>query len=359
MRNFNVFLLILTFLCCLKGNSIAQNCNLPAPTGFTWTYPTQNTVKFTWNSVSGAWGYRITMNAQNTQGQGQTIQAPVTEATFTYVPNTTYDVELFAGCSATDFSPQKVTVQFTPDGLIIVTDINPGLLGENCYTSQPIWHLDDPTQSFIVSTPTISSEKLYKIQFKHAGETVNVALKFLYFSSPAICTTRINLFPTTNWLLGTIIHNPNSQIINRASIRRIGSNLRMDIFVSTEMQIVFMPTVPILFTDLKIFECAAEAEPHPDPNDNGRNQENIPTYAASPNPFLDQISVFLKGQAQGRITAKMLDAAGQLKWIQQYDSTSLQDQAFVIQTQDMPAGMYFLQISDARGLLQTRRLIKQ
>lgn len=127
----------------------------------------------------------------------------------------------------------------------------------------------------------------------------------------------------------------------------------MKVNINYNSKVVFVAEGNGRFSDFQIYQCLGETR------DSDRAQHSAPVYTASPNPFLDQINVFLKGQAQGSITAKMLDAAGQLKWIQQYDSTSLQDQAFVIQTQDMPAGMYFLQIADARGVLQTHRLVKQ
>ncbi len=352
MRNFNVFLLFLSLFCCSWRISSAQNCNLPAPTGLTWTYPTQNTVKFTWNSVQGAWGYQIALNAHNTQGQGQTIQAPATEATFTYTPHTTYTVELYAGCSATNFSSQKTIKQFSPDGLIIVVDINPGLYLA-CPGAQLIWASSGAVSSQVQSSP-IDFGKLYQIQLNYQDMLpVNIALQHNNFLS--YCATKINLYPNPDWNLSAYASGYFGTHIDKAKVKNNGLSTGVDINTTYDKNIIFRPFGTGLLSNIKVFECSGYRDL---PSGGDRSRNSIPTYVASPNPFLNQISVFLKGQAQGMVTAKMLDTAGQLKWIQQYDSASLQDQVFVIQTQDMPAGMYFLQISDARGLLQTQRLIK-
>jgi hypothetical protein len=331
--------------------TMAQNCNLPAPTGLTWTYPSQNTVKFTWNSVPDAWGYKIALNAQNTQGQGQIIQAPTTEATFTYVPDTTYDVELYAGNSATNFSPNKTIARFTPNGLIIVVDINPGLMRE-CNAIAMIWAKDlIEVNTTYISEPAIGVGGLYQIDFKHNGKRASAA--FRHDLDPNLgdfisYVTNFQLLTNTEWgLTGSdIIFNNN---FLKAKFKKYEESAVLKVNINYDKKIVFSTEGDGTFSDFKVYQCLPE----------GRSKETTPAYAASPNPFLDQINIFLKGHAQGTVTAKMLDAAGQLKWIQQYDSASLQDQAVVIQTQDMPAGMYFLQISDASGVLQTHRLIKQ
>ena len=87
--------------------------------------------------------------------------------------------------------------------------------------------------------------------------------------------------------------------------------------------------------------------------------ETVFPESVYPNPFLSELNVKLTTETDAATLFHLYNAAGQLVFAQAYDLPSGNNVVTLnLGGRKLPAGAYFLRISDAAGEIRTKQVIK-
>ncbi len=348
--------------------AVAPPCNLPAPANLQYSQPTPYTVHFSWDSVPGAVGYRSVLINQSNGSQSTNFSAP-SNSTYPVIPGDHYLFIVTAACSENplELSPNTSQAEFQATYIIIdliaglegctptgnpLKDVNPD---PNVYQIQGDWELDK--QYYIELTKMLIN-----------GNTEKVRLAFKRKSSVyELRELNNNLEPSL--LCGQTTTNPcepapdsqNPVEVSNSKFTYGGRTCRIA-FSSTGglYYYVLSNTYPVELPvdNFKVYDTCEGEGGHSigrSATDQDGNTIDFLDPDLSPNPFTDNLIVHFPEGPTGPVKTRMLDLQGSIRL-----ETVLPpgETTYSLPAENLPAGMYFLQMEVQPGQFITRKVMK-
>lgn len=343
-------------------------CTLPAPSNLQKTFPNPVQVTYTWNSVAGAWGYFIAVMDQNTANVS-TFTTTATTITAGIIPGHTYDVRVFPKCTE---SPGDISIYYAHDsfkasGIVIELIVEASGCGS---LSSPVTNNTSTPNTFEVNGVWTLNQNYY-IQLNSPVQGGNPVALLLRFKRKEVYE---NGQPVVHYELQEI-GNPNNCALQ--GILSINNNaFYVDPPANTgDGKLIYDgKTFTIQFINDSKFEFSMTAD------NNGSTFDPPSVYAVcsrkngmmasgsgsgiidlvdpvpAPNPFSGELVVYFSDSPIEPVKTRLIDLQGGIRI-----ETELQpgENAYQLPTEDLPAGMYFLQLEVSPGQWIARKVMKR
>lgn len=348
----------------LPVSMAAPPCSLPAPSNLQYTQPDLYSVQFTWDPVVGAAGYRSVL-VNLTSGSSQVSQLAPNNATFQITPGDNYSFTVAAMCSLSppETSTNMSNITLTPEIIIIeliaqlqgctpqneVTDGN----GSNGTVIDHNW--SDGTQYFIELIKTTSGvdEKL-RMAFKYKTNEHFELRELDTNSEPSLLCA-----PQTPSICTAAPVNANQTVTaNNSKFTYGGRTCRISFPDETQLY-YYVNDGETAFNSIKVYSNCRTERSDGEPGDATGNQApDAPLDIAPVNPFSGQLTLFFSKVPGSPVKTRLLDLQGRLRiqtLIRPWQAANL---AYSIPTEELPAGLYFLQVETEPGQVVTRKVMK-
>jgi Secretion system C-terminal sorting domain len=358
---FSLFLLCCSML-MYSAEAIAQ-CNLPAPTNLSVTYPNNSTAQLTWTPVPSAWGYEVDI-VNNVTNQTETIVTNTTNASFTGNPNTSYTITVASMCSSTSTSTQTTGTSADFTDWIITTEILVEYQGGS--SNEYIFVASGPltaNQTYVTESWAIPADgEIYVFSFKYLNNTT------IYGNFIRNQETSDNVLISKNpvhagWGLRgeTQVGTGRYQQMWLTTLQFGSRHGLIFNFGNSNGRLEFTP-VGSNISDFIIYKLPASALPPIDRSDDTSpaTTRSDSSVKLSPNPCTDQLIV--QGDANTEAAPyqiKVMNVAGQVIHETQLDYTQQLQTGYSIHTAAWAPGLYWVQVRDVQGHISVQKVIKQ
>ncbi len=347
--------IITLFASLFSWTVTAQNCNLPAPTGLTVSFPSPTTVRLDWNAIPGAWGYRINLLNQNSaQIQFVEVQAPTTHVIMPVEPNTSYRATVQGKCDAFRNSPNTSTVTFGTGVYIIVADLIPYSLnaceGNIVYTHQgPLGHNITNAIQFM-TIPTLANFD-FSVQYQGSevrGRMIRNSMNSVSFG-----------LITQGWgieTLSSIASGTNDAV----TIRNQQNPYETLVLSLNPDGRLYYTASGNNYANFSLIQCrrpSSGGEPALETSNTTASTELL-SFQVSPNPFTDELNIQMDESYTQAFQARLFNTAGQLCLSLEASKEEAAGKKFTLPTDALAPGMYYLHLSSGDGGTVVKKVIK-
>ena len=84
----------------------------------------------------------------------------------------------------------------------------------------------------------------------------------------------------------------------------------------------------------------------------------LTSLTAAPNPFTDALTLYFPDAPEGIIKTRLLDLRGSVQLETNIEPEQLSGRAYSLQTESLPAGLYFLQMEMPSGQVVNLKVMK-
>ncbi len=364
MKRFVFFIcLILSYTCVIANTPdlktthddntkiLLDDCTLPAPTGLVGSITPQNLVNLTWNAVPGAVDYEIKTIQFSTGIILNTTYTTNTSIVINPGSPQCYTFEVTAGCGFGQYSDKSTTTD-PPLCIEWVIDlvINRKFKDEGCTT---MTHFESRISDFINIDIQENVAQLLTIKRVGSNDQIKIALG-------EVAELNHIKFNKETGSLGNLF---------TLSCAESGTGLK-EIFVKTcqsidrpNLRLNFRPGAhPILtVTDLDLYEYTVSLATCSDEDLLPKNRSSLstktnqePLVSATPNPFSNEINLYLPDMESEHTTIQLFDLTGKLYYSK---LSGLSTNQVTIPTSELPTGIYILRTQTA-DRVQTIKMIK-
>lgn len=339
------------------------SCTLPAPGNLQRSFPNPVQVTYTWNSVPGAWGYRIVVTDMNSANF--TIHTtPNTTITLNATPGHTYNVKFYSMCSDDpgDFSQQYAEDEFLMPGIVIE------LILENsgCGTVSGLVNNDSPTpattfkkeggwglnEDYFIKMTNPGGGQTLLLKFKLVQKQTGIVYELLEVGNPAGCILE-------GISLSTAAYVPPPAFTGNGRLTFDNKVFYIRFLDFSEFEFSFEPDQNgNTFANFAVYQICTSL-PRKTPQFDGSDHAwGLGDIATVVNPFFSDLTIYFNEYPAGPVKTRLFDLQGIPKIETVIEPDQMSDFGYSLQTASLPSGMYFLQMEMPSGELITRKVLK-
>jgi hypothetical protein len=359
-----LFSFILLFFAFAADISAQEgSCNLPAPTNLVRTSLTSTLVTYTFTPVPGAQGHYSILNDLTT---GTSQNGYVTGNTFSrnVIPDHNYELELYALCeeeNASNHSPNGVYDYFQPPIFLIIVDIQTNVTS-SCEPSEFSKQRIVPNGQ-IISTASLFLNEQYQFAVDYrpteTGPVTTIKSDFMVdIEEVAKEATLFGALVPSPWTMAHQTQQGGLQSNFFVDYTKSGVNpakFTVSFVNITEDYTMRFDPVAGIFSNFRVSTC----KPTTFMEDRSTELAPAPAPATYPNPFHDHLSVQFTAAPTQSSTLQLVDMTGRLHrqvTVTADDLTT--NNQYQLTTDDLPAGMYLLQVDHEGQPQQTFKVVK-
>jgi|GEM_PF-6809605 len=339
-------------------------CTLAAPANLQYTSIDPYTIQFTWDPVPGAVGYRSVLTNLSNGSQSISV-GPPPNATYTVEPGDYYEFTVAAMCSLDppETSNNRSSVQFRAPTIIIELVVK---VSGCTPTGEPIF--SSPASSDIF-THIWSADYDYYIELVRAIPpkiptgfwTYESSWLIFEYSSGTDVPYKIGKLSGPGELCGYPINTSAPPPCEVAPVPPQVSGVKFTSAGRT-CRITF-PTLTTIrykinqgeqpFDFFRIYEgCGGER------SDQSDTKQNESLHFSTANPFSDNLMLRFAETLEEPIQTRLFDLQGTLKTEAVVEPDQIVEGTYSLVAENLPPGMYFLQVETLSGQKYTRKLLK-
>jgi hypothetical protein len=352
---FFIWGIVTLFISMFSWSAMAQNCNLPAPTGLVVSFPTSTTARLDWNAIPGAWGYRVGLTNQNTAAvQFLEVQAPTTHIIVPVEPNTPYRATVQGKCDAFRNSPNVSMVTFGTPVYIIVVDLIPYSLsacnGDVVYTHQgPLPHNITNTTQFM-TIPTLANFD-FSVQYQGSelrGRMIRNSMNSVSFG-----------LITQGWgieTLSSIASGTNDAV----TIRNQQNPYETLVLSLNPDGRLYYTASGNGYSNFNLIQCRRSGgggEPGLETS-NTTASNALSSFQVAPNPFADELNIQMGEVPTEAFQIRLFNTAGQLCVSKDVSKEDAHTNNLALPTEGLAPGMYYLHLSTGNGETVVKKVVK-
>lgn len=329
-----------------------SSCPLPAPTNLTNVTNNQTYVKYTFNPVSGATGYRVKITyPSGAPTQTLDINNPNADTCGITVLPETRTFSIYSKCG-NSVSPNGVfhttSVNIITVDLVSGYEIKRTETVDVCLTTNP---LGAAVCNLISPTPDPNTID-HILSFKHGVETVTMGLKMEGSGNGNDTQLTFYYKPNEGWNY-TNFSNKKIRILKPTTYYQVG----MDVYADNSW-IYFnpIPGAAQYISDIKIVKIVAPEYSNQVSSTNEGLSTN--TVIVSPNPFNDNLTLTMEAPETGNVSVQLYNLTGGLQKSLEITPAELTNNTYTIPTADLATGMYIMQVSTEQGVRHTSKVFK-
>lgn len=324
-------------------------CNLPAPTNLQRYFPNPVTVTYTWDPVVGAVKYFAVLT-DLTLGGVVVSQDPVgTTASFSVIGGHHYEFKVAPMCAeklvSTNYAFDEFTAPFIVIDLIVETNSGCSDYGSSIgsYTD----FLSTRTCSY-----TFANDRAYWMKVPLGPGGSDILVYFKKSESSAFTYDMTVLDPSGTAYSMTC--SSGGSFCQRARLSSQNGPL-IDIFFEDENKISsYRVDGNSAVPNFTVHNTCPLRSTNGDKQSSQTQPDIFPI-----NPFNNELMLFFSETPALTTQLRLLDLQGRVCLQTEIQPEHVAENMYSLPVQDLPAGLYFLQLSNASGHTQVRKILKQ